>query len=174
MITDLRRGRLVVPLLAAMAATGCSSASAPPPAAPTVAVASPENAAMAAYERYWSVTDSAFTAPGSQDWTAQLRSVATGSALASVTTDVANYASYPAHQVGTATRSPKVDTVAAGRVRIVDCVDLGDSRLVADKTGAVLDDIANRAPRYRFRAEIANTTGPWLVDVTTPELDQPC
>ena len=129
---------------------------------------------MAAYERYWSVTDAAYAAPKAQDWTAQLRGVATGAALASVTTDVANYASYAAHQVGTATRSPKVDNIAAGRVGIVDCIDLGESRLVADKTGAVLDDIANRTPRYRFRAEVANTTGQWLVDITTPELDQPC
>lgn len=169
-MTTNARVRLAAMLLAVVAASGCSAAPTPAPA-PAV---SPADAATAAYERYWSVTDAAFAAPASRDWNAPLRDVAAGAALASATKDVANYASYPAHVVGQATRSPKVDSVTDDRVRILDCINLGDSRLVADKTGAVLDDLANRTPRYRFRAEVMNAGGRWLVDATTPELDQPC
>ena len=88
--------------------------------------------------------------------------------------DVANYAGVPAHAEGAVTRAPVVGEVTADRIEIVDCVDLGDSRLVADSTGAVLDDLENRVPRYRFRAELVMLDGRWIVERTAPSLDEPC
>jgi hypothetical protein len=54
-------------------------------------------------------------------------------------------------------------------------VDLGDSRLVSDRTGRPLDDLANRVVRYRFRADVVRTDGGgWLVERTAPALGEPC
>ncbi|MGH3611265.1 MAG: hypothetical protein ACRDRK_01305 [Pseudonocardia sp.] len=116
----------------------------------------------------------AFAAPSSRDWTAALGEVASGTALESVRRDVENYASFPAHTEGVISRAPAVGEASEGRVEIVDCVELGDSRLIADTTEEVLDDLANRTPRYRFRAGVLLQDGRWLVDVTNPALDEPC
>lgn len=168
--------RWLLPLLAVAVLSGCSTSdpaqSTAPPAPPTPTA--DERQALAAYEGFWSVTDAAFAAPSKQDWTPRMKDVATGQALDSLQRDVENYAGVPAHTEGAVKRAPRVAGSTDGRVDIVDCIDLGDSRLVSDYDGQVLDDLANRVPRYVYRAGLVNQNGRWLVDRTTPALDQPC
>ncbi|MDN5857817.1 MAG: hypothetical protein L0H84_04270 [Pseudonocardia sp.] len=165
-MTTLARTLSVAALV--VAAVACAAPQDPPPEPP------PAAEALAAYERYWAVVDAAFAAPGARDWSARLAEVATGPALESVAGDVANYADFPAHRVGTVQRSPSVVGSDNGRVRILDCVDISGVSLVADESGAPLDDTANRVPRYRFSAEVVAYGGRWLVERTAPLLDQPC
>lgn len=174
-MTTSERMRALLPVFVTVALASCSSPSAEPssPAPSTTAPTSAQEALMA-YERYWSVTQAAFAAPTARDWTGQLQAVATGPALESVLADVRNYAAFPAHTEGSVTRAPVVAGESAGVVEIVDCVDLGESRLVADATGESLDDVANRVPRYRFRAEVIELDQRWLVQRTEPDLDEPC
>jgi hypothetical protein len=139
-----------------------------------VAPAPPSQQALEAYEQYWLISSAAFQAPAAQDWTSALAQVASGSALDSVLLDVRNYAAYPAHTEGGVSRSPQVVRTSPTDVEIVDCVDLGDSRLVADDTGELLEDLSNRQQRYTFRATVALQTDTWRVDRTEPLLDQPC
>ncbi|MBW0108379.1 hypothetical protein I4I84_06465 [Pseudonocardia sp. KRD-182] len=160
-------------LVVAFLLSGCSTApdSAPPTPSTTTAQA---QQALSAYEEFWTVTDSAFAAPASRDWTERIEEVAVGQAREALQVDVANYASVPAHAEGAVTREPVVGEMTAERIEIVDCVDLGDSRLVADSTGDVLDDLENRVPRYRFRAELVLLDGRWVVERTAPSLGEPC
>ncbi|WP_433274002.1 hypothetical protein ACQPZA_24105 [Pseudonocardia xinjiangensis] len=163
-------------LLLTAVVAGCSSPSVPPPAptTPSTPADAAEQRALTAYEDFWTVTNSALAAPKSRDWTARLQEVATGQALESLRTDVENYASLPAHTEGAVTREPVVHRLADNRVEVVDCIDLGDSRLVSDTTGAVLDDLANRVQRYRYRAELLTVGDGWVVERTAPALDEPC
>lgn len=169
-MTTSPRIALLSSVLTAALLTSCST---PVPQAGTPPT-TPSQDALLAYERYWSVSQEAFSAPAARDWTAELEGVASGAALDSLIVDVRNYADLPAHTEGAVTRSPTVGATADDRVEIVDCVQLGDSRLIADATGEVLDDLANRAPRYRFRAEVVLRGDEWLVDRTEPALDEPC
>lgn len=169
-MTALRRTALLSPVLIAALLTGCATRPTPPEPAPTT----PSQEALLAYERYWSVSQDAFAAPGSRDWTGDLAAVASGPALESLLADVRNYANLPAHTEGVVTRSPTVGTVTDDVVEIVDCIQLGDSRLIADATGEVLDDLVNRSPRYRFRADVVPHGGGWIVDRTEPASDEPC
>jgi hypothetical protein len=174
-ITEERARWTSLLLLTAVLLSACSTTTRDAPTPPTPPPApSPTQEALLAYERYWSVTTAAFNAPSAKDWSVELQEVASGPALASVIDDVHNYAGFPAHTEGTISRSPTVNEVTNGRAAIVDCVDLGNSRLIADTTGEVLDDLTNRVPRYRFRAEIAEQNGRWLVDRAEPALDEPC
>jgi hypothetical protein len=142
---------------------------------PPSAMAQSSTAALAAYSSYWRLTTAAFADPDGRDWAAEFGAVARGQALESVLADVANYASLPAHTEGDIARSPAVDTALPGRVTVVDCIDLGNSRLVHDVTGETLDDLENRTQRYRFRAQVVHDdNGSWLVEQTTPLPDQPC
>ena len=70
---------------------------------------------MNTYREFWRVVDAARAAPRSQDWTPKIKALATGQALQSALTDVANFASLPAHVVGTVTRDPSVTGVAPAR-----------------------------------------------------------
>lgn len=163
-------GRCVGLLLTvAVLGSGCSGAATntePPPG--------PEQQALAAYERFWTVSQAAFASPASREWSADLAEVATGPALEATLTEVRSYAEFPAHTVGAISRAPSVASVSDARVDIVDCVDLGDSRLVSDRTGEVLDDLANRVQRFRYRAELVVQEGRWLVERTDAALDEPC
>lgn len=161
-------------LLLAVLLSGCSTAPDSAPPEPPTTATTPAQQALSAYEEFWTVTDSAFAAPASRDWTARIEEVAIGQAREALQIDVANYASVPAHAEGAVTRDPVVGEVTPERIEIVDCVDLGDSRLVADSTGDVLDDLENRVPRYRFRAELVMLDGRWVVERTAPSLDEPC
>lgn len=152
-----------------------------PTSAATVAVEPPSAeaqssaAALAAYSSYWRLTTAAFADPDGRDWAAEFAAVSRDQALKSVLATLENYASLPAHTEGDITRSPAVDTAVPGRVTVVDCIDLGNSRLVHDLTGETLDDLENRAQRYRLRAQVVqDANGSWLVEQTTPLLDQPC
>jgi hypothetical protein len=167
--------------------TGCNTVTTPSPtpaptspqAAETVEPPSEEetaaSAALAAYTAYWEVTDAARAAPGSRDWRPAIEQVARGQAVETAMTDVENYASLPAHSVGTITRSPSVAQASATRVSITDCVDLGDAGVVSDTTGERLDDLENRVQRFRLYADVvAESDGRWVVERTSPALDETC
>lgn len=177
MLTHRHRGVRVVALaaLAVLAAACGSSAPMPPPSPSTSAPPSAADAALAAYKAFWVVQDAALASPRSKDWTGDLHAVASGQALTTALADVANYASLPAHTRGAITRSPTVQSSTSERATILDCVDLGDSRVVSDTTGAVLNDLKNRVQRFRFHANVAtDSAGKWLVDSTAPALSEPC
>jgi hypothetical protein len=148
------------------------------PASPSpipVITPAPNEAALSTYREFWRITDAAGAAPRSQDWTPKIKAVATGQALKTALTDISNYASLPAHIVGTIKRDPKVASVTSGRVSILDCVDLGAVHLVSDRNGSLLDDTKNRVERFHLRADIVS--GPddrWLVSTTAPALNEPC
>ena len=151
---------------------GCSNVSTEvPPPAPT---ATPADMALAAYERYWAVTSSAFAAPSSRDWRPDLEAVAVGPAFDAAMQDILSSAALPAHVEGAVARAPEVQESTPERVEIVDCIDLQDSLLVNDLTGEVYDDIENRVPRYTFRAEVANIDNIWMVEQIAPALEDPC
>jgi hypothetical protein len=179
MTTSFRSAALLLAMTAAVVA--CTS---PPPPAPTPSEAPVRppsieaqagDAALAAYNTYWSVSEQALAAPGAKDWTADLQAVARGQALEAITTDIASYADYPAHNEGAVSRDPVIDSVDDRAVTIIDCVDLTNYLLVADGTGEVLTDVANQVPRFRYHARVVqDATDRWLVDQTSPKLDQPC
>ncbi|OLT11765.1 hypothetical protein BJF78_26235 [Pseudonocardia sp. CNS-139] len=86
-----------------------------------------------------------------------------------------NYISLSARTVGAVAHRPDVAQVGSAQVSVVDCVDLGDSRLMSDATGEVFDDLENRVQRYRFHAELrVDPDGRWRVHETEPALDEPC
>lgn len=114
-MTTTQRIALLPPMLAVALLTSCTATSTPAGPAPTT----PSQDALQAYERYWSVSEAAFAAPGAQDWTVELEGVASGSALDSLVADVRNHADFPAHTEGTVTRSPAVGAVTDSRVEIV-------------------------------------------------------
>lgn len=175
-MTTRHSHRWLIPFFAAGLVVGCS---APDPAEPSPTSAPPTNdpverKALAAYEEFWTVTDAALASPGARDWTSRTREVATGQALQSLDRDIASYSGIPAHTEGTVSRAPKVATAAADRVRTIDCVDISGSRLVSDDNGQVLDDLANRVPRYLYRAEVIPRGDRWVVERTAPSLAEPC
>ncbi|WP_142058218.1 hypothetical protein [Pseudonocardia kunmingensis] len=177
MTTPQRLGALL--LLVGIVAAGCSSepidAPQPAPTGPEPpSRTTSEQLAMAAYEEFWTVTDMALAAPALRDWTPRIEEVATGQARQALQADVVNYASVPAHTEGAVTRAPVVGRVTDERIQVVDCVDLGASRLISDTTGEVLDDLTNRVQRYRFRAELVEVDGRWVVERTAPALGEPC
>lgn len=182
--TDGAPPLLVVVVTASVVLAACSTSSpvpppsASPPPAPGPSAEPAPAAALAAYGEFWRVSDEAFAAPKSKDWPAELAKVARGQALDDVTLEVRNYASVPAHLDGTIGRAPIVDPAVpptADRVAILDCVDISRSRLVSDRTKTVLDDVANQANRYRYRAQVAKIAdGRWLVESTEPALTEPC
>lgn len=134
---------------------------------------------MAAYESFWAVQNEANQAPGSKDWTEDVSRVAADPARYSATLTIKNYASVPAHWVGTVKRAPTVKSTTLSqppRVVISDCIDVAGVKIVNDKTGEDVRDTANQPPRYRFEAEVVLYPNPdrWLVQKTTPHLDQPC
>lgn len=157
-------------LLATFVAAGCAV----PPATTSTPEATPAQTATQAYERYWQVTEDAFAAPRARDWTAELESVASGQALESAMADYLTYRDYPAHSEGRVSRAPVVESATEERVVIVDCLDLGESLLIADETGDILDDLDNRVQRYTLRADLVRTDTEWQVDHLRPALDQPC
>lgn len=124
------------------------------------------------------MSEQAFAAPTAKDWQPELARTARGQALDDVMVEIRNYASIPARVRGTIGHAPSVDLAVVptpDRVAVVDCVDISASTLVADADGTVLDDQANQATRYRYRAEVVNDgTGRWLVEKATPALAERC
>ncbi|MBA2310629.1 MAG: hypothetical protein H0W01_15360 [Pseudonocardiales bacterium] len=180
--TSGRRSFSVVLLVIAAVGFGVSCGDGQQPD-PTVGPTSPavedRAGALAAYDGFWQTTNQAFAQPGARDWRPELSKYASGPALDAVLTDVKNYATFPAHKVGQPARSPQVDSVLPGqpaRVVIIDCLDVRNVRLVADRTGADLGDTTNQPPRFRYRAEVIRAPNQerWLVEATKPLLDQPC
>jgi hypothetical protein len=172
------RPRVLVAACGALLAAGCSSApltpASPSTSTPVIATA-PDQAALNTYREFWRVVDAARAAPRSQDWTPKIKELATGQALQSALTDVANFASLPAHVVGTVTRDPSVAGNTPAKISILDCVDLGTAHLVSDRNGALLDDTKNRVKRFHLRAELVpNPDGRWLVSTTAPALHERC
>ena len=168
----------------ALAATACSgSQTAPPPApptmtAPTPTAAPPTAAALAAYGEFWRISEAAFASPTAQDWQTEMAKVARGQALTDVMLEIRNYASVPAHLEGPVDHAPSVDPgipATPDRVAVLDCIDISKSRAITDTDGSVIDDLANRAERYHYRAQVVrDSTKGWLVETTTPALDEPC
>jgi hypothetical protein len=165
----------------AIAAAGCGSEAPPPAPTPPAPVQPPSiearagDAALAAYSAFWDLSEKAFAAPGSRDWSSDLASVASGQALESLQAEIANYASYPAHDQGSVGHAPSVRTAAADSVSVVDCLDMSNYLLVADETGEVLTDVKNRPLRFQYHATVTRgASGAWQVDQTSPALDQPC
>lgn len=180
---ERRTTHVVLVLVAVLSVgVGCGGGQQPDPTtAPTVSSAEQQARAdaLTAYEGFWRTTNQAFAKPGTKDWRPELSTYSTGQALDAVLLDVENYATFPAHKNGEPTRAPSVDSVRldpTARVIIIDCLDVRNVRLVADKTGADLGDTAKQPPRFRYRAEVVRAIGQgrWLVDVTKPLLDQPC
>nr|MBA2320592.1 hypothetical protein [Deltaproteobacteria bacterium] len=113
--------RRIAVLLVAGLATGCSPSTTPAPVpGSTVAPPTAEQQAVAVYERYWSVSQDAFSAPSARDWRPELEGVASGPALESVLRDVLNYADFPAHTEGVVARAPTVAEASDTLVEIVD------------------------------------------------------
>lgn len=135
--------------------------------------------ALATYEQFWKVHNAADAAPGAKDWAGEISKFAADPARQGVIDGIANLASYPAHAEGTATRSPKVESVSLQtpqRVKISDCLDVTGVRIVGDKDGKDLLDRKNQPQRYVFTAEVVRYEAPtrWLVQTTTPSLDRQC
>ena len=141
-----------------------------------VTTTAPDQAALSTYREFWRIIDAARAAPRSQDWTPKIKAVATGQALKTALTDVANYASLPAHVVGTDHPRPEGrQCVTPGQVSILDCVDLGTVHLVSDRNGGLLDDTKNRVERFHLRSDVVpGPDGRWLVSTTAPALNEPC
>lgn len=177
-----RSARLAIALLtllALMSACAQTGSPAPPSAPPPTTIAATSSAAaLATYGEFWRVSQLAFAAPGSKDWTSDLRGVAGGQALNDLLLEIANYASVPAHIVGSISQSPGLDPAVpptADRVAVLDCVDISKSTLVSDKDGSVLDDQTNQSNRYRYRAQVVrDPSGHWLVETTAPSLAERC
>jgi hypothetical protein len=174
-------GHLLAIFTVAMVATACSTSrpTPPPPVqAPTPTAEVTAAAALAAYGEFWRISEGAFAAPTTQNWRAELSKVARNQALDDVMLEIENYASVPAHVEGTVTRNPEIDPDTPSteqRVAIVDCLDLSESHLLADNSGAELGEVENQPKRYRFRAQVVrDATGKWLVDATSPALAEPC
>ncbi|WP_214406239.1 hypothetical protein [Pseudonocardia lacus] len=178
------RGKALLLIAAGSVIAACTSPAppAPPaPAPPSAPIEAPPvesgapDAALAAYDSFWAVSQRALAAPGTKDWTPELEAVASGQALDAIQSDVDNFADYPAHNEGSVTRDPVVDSATDTTAEITDCVDLSDYLLIADKTGEILTDTANQVPRFRYRAHVVkDESGRWLVNRTTPALDEPC
>jgi PBP1b-binding outer membrane lipoprotein LpoB len=164
--------RLLVFVVGASVVAGCAGPTAPVTPAPTPTGSAQE--ALDAYERFWEVTQDAYAAPGTRDWAPEVSTVASGAAFDSLMRDIRNYAEFPAHLEGVVSRAPVVSDATDTSVMIVDCVDLGDSRLVADRTGEVLNDLANRVQRYSYRADVVRSGDRWLVERTEAALEEPC
>lgn len=173
-------GRWSALLLTAVSVVACTTqpAASPPTSSPPIdppAEQSAETAALAAYEQFWDVTDAARADPGARDWEPEIAEVASGQALESILGDVRAYAAAPAHVEGEMLRDPMVVAATADRVSILDCLEIGDSRLVSDTTGEVFDDIESQVPRYRFRADVTlDASGRWLVETAMATLEEPC
>lgn len=164
--------RLLMLSMSAIVVAGCAEPAVPVTPAPTPP--GPAQQALDAYERFWDVTQEAYTAPGARDWEPEVSAVASGAAFDSLMRDIRNYAEFPAHFEGVVSRAPVVADVTDTSVKIVDCVDLRDSRLVADRTGEVLNDLANRVQRYSYRADVVLSDDRWLVGGTEAALEEPC
>lgn len=135
--------------------------------------------ALATYEAFWKVQNAADAAPGAKDWAGEISKFAADPARQGAVDGIVNLASYPAHAEGTATRSPRIESVSLQtpqRVKITDCLDVTGVRIVGDKDGKDLLDRTNQPQRYVFTADVVKYQAPdrWLVQTTTPSLDRQC
>jgi len=136
---------------------------------------------LAAYERYWQISEQAGHAPRQKDWRPELAKAMADPALTDYVNEVANLASVPAHTVGRYGRAPKVTSVSLGeppRVVVTDCLDATDEHLVSDKAGEPGRNLDNpdQPRRYEFEAQIVRYPNPdrWLVQQVQPRLEKPC
>ncbi|MEV4144409.1 hypothetical protein AB0J40_12115 [Amycolatopsis sp. NPDC049691] len=138
-------------------------------------------AALAAYELYWQISEQAGRAPREKDWRPELAKAMADPALTDYVNEVANLASVPAHTVGRYRRAPKVTSVSLGeppRVVVTDCLDATDEHLVSDKAGEPGRNLDNpdQPRRYEFEAQVVRYPNPdrWLVQQVQPRLEKPC
>jgi hypothetical protein len=174
-------------VMAGLTTAGCTATSdtpaspgngQPPSSISTPTQEDPGQRGLTAYLEFARISDEAFAEPSSQDWPPRLQAVSQGQAYDAVVAEAKNYASFPAHVSGRPQRQPSVastSTAPTPSVHIQDCSDIGDSKVVADKTGEVLTDTANQQKRYRYQATVVRSPdGRWRVDSTTAEPDEPC
>ena len=170
-----------------LAAAGCTTTSSTPASPgngqPSSFVPTPTQEdlgrpALSAYLEFARISDEAFAEPSSQDWLPRLQAVSQGQAYDAVVAEAKNYANFPAHVSGKPQRQPSVESTSAAQtpsVNIQDCIDIGDSKVVADRTGEVLTDTASQKNRYKYRATVVRSQdGRWRVGSTTAEPDKPC
>jgi hypothetical protein len=188
-----RRGTAITIGFLASSLIGCSGdTSSPAPAnssvpSSTAASKTPNaedaaaQAAHAAYELYWEISEQAAAAPRGKDWRPDLATAMADPALTDYLNEVANLASVPAHAVGRYGRTPKVSSVSLAeppRVVVTDCLDAMDVHLISDKpgeSGRNLDH-PDQPRRYEFEAQIVRYPSPerWLVQIVQPRLEKPC
>ncbi len=139
------------------------------------------DAALAAYELYWQISEQAGHAPREKDWRPELAKAMADPALTDYLDEVENLASVPAHTEGRYGRSPKVTSVSVARpqrVVVTDCLDATGEHLLSDKPGEHGRNLdhPDQPRRYEFEAQVVRYPEPdrWLVQQVQPRLEKPC
>ena len=132
-------------------------------------------AALAAYQRYWSVMDSIAGNPGA-DAAAQVADVATAEAGDDMLTAAQDLAAAGRHSVGGTAVDPRVTGVAGGVVTLTACVDTSAADVV-DGSGVSVrpPDAPGSYRRYVSTAQVAVFNGgQWLVAVDDADRSTTC
>ena len=132
-------------------------------------------AALAAYQRYWSVMDSIAGNPGA-DSAAQVADVATAGAGDDMLTAAQDLAAAGQHSVGGTAVDPRVTGVADGIVTLTACVDTSAADVV-DGSGVSVrpPDAPGSYRRYVSTAQVAVFNGgQWLVAVDDADRSRTC
>ncbi len=152
-----------------------ASASNPWPASLTPAQITSAQAALGAYQRYWSVMDSIAGNPGA-DVAAQIADVATAEAGDDMLTTAQDLAAAGRHSVGGTAVDPRVTGVAGGVVSLTACVDTSAADVV-DGSGVSVrpPDAPGSYRRYVSAAQVAVFNGgQWLVAVDDADRSKTC
>ncbi len=132
-------------------------------------------AALGAYQRYWSVMDSIAGNPGA-DAAAQVADVATAEAGDDMLTTAQDLAAAGQHSVGGTAVDPRVTGVAGGVVSLTACVDTRAADIV-DGSGVSVrpPDAPGSYRRYVTTAQVAVFNGgQWLVAVDDADRSTTC
>jgi hypothetical protein len=132
-------------------------------------------AALGAYQRYWSVTDSIAGNPGA-DPAAQVADVATAEAGDNMLTAAQDLAAAGRHSVGGTAVDSRVTGVAGGVVTLIACVDTSAADVV-DGSGVSVrpPDAPGSYWRYVSTAQVAVFNGgQWLVAVDDADRSTTC
>jgi hypothetical protein len=154
---------------------GQASSPNPWPASLTPAQVTAAQAALAAYQRYWSVMDSIAGTPGA-DPAAQVADVATAEAADDMLTAPAELAAAGQHSVGGTVVDSRVTGVADGVVTLTACVDSSAADVV-DGSGVSVrpPDVPGSYRRYVSTAQVAVFNGgQWLVAVDDADRSTTC
>ena len=115
-------------------------------------------AALAAYELYWQISEQAGHAPRGKDWRPELAKAMADPALTDYANEVANLASVPAHTVGRYRRAPKVTSVSLSEPpricehdRRVVCLDQIDDAFLHVRPDGVVLEVGHIGDRHLHR-----------------------